>query len=100
MRAFENLLAHMNLSKKIIKGSRLLITNLVAKAMARNTLNALVSLMNRQECPRKVYQAIVNGLPPIRYEEFGTRKAFMFEYLDSGLMKEWAAPDYKNLQLF
>ena len=95
-----NLLAHMNLSKKIIKGSRLLITNLVAKAMARNTLNALVSLMNRQECPGEVYQAIVNGLPPIRYEEFGTRKAFMFEYLDSGLMKEWAAPDYKIYNFF
>ncbi len=90
-----NLLAHVDASKKISKGSRLLITSLVAKGMARNTLHALVSLMNRQECPRGVYRAIVDGLPPIRYEEFGTRKAFMFEYLGSDLMKEWGTLDYK-----
>jgi hypothetical protein len=95
-----NLLAYVDSSKKTIKGSRLIITNLVAKAMARNTLNALVSLMNRQECPGRVYQAILDGLPPIRYEEFGSRKAFMFEYLDSDLMKDWAAPDYKIYNIF
>ncbi|MCX6581632.1 MAG: hypothetical protein NT166_15770 [Candidatus Aminicenantes bacterium] len=95
-----NLLAHVDFCKRSVAGSRLLINNLIAKAMTRNTLYGLVSLMNRQECPKEIYQTILNGLPPIRYEEYGGRKSLMFEYLLGRPTKESINLIYKDLNGF
>ncbi len=66
-----NLLAHIAFSKKSIKTSRTLIVNLIGKASLRMTLQGLDSLMNQKECPKEVFQQILDGMPPIEWREFG-----------------------------
>ena len=95
-----NLLAHLDFTKRNIRGSRLVINNLVGKAMARNTLNALVSLMNREECPREIYRTILDGMPPASMDDFGTRKSFIFECLAFTPMEGWTDLLYKDLNGF
>lgn len=74
-----NLLAHIAFNKKAVKTSRTLIVNLIGKACLRMSLQALDSLMNRKECPREVFQQVIDGLPPIEQEEFGTSKQLLAE---------------------
>ncbi|MCP5107876.1 MAG: hypothetical protein GY950_31095 [bacterium] len=73
------LLAQIEFAKKSVKTSRTLITNLIGKAVTRMSLHALISLMNQKECPKAVYLQIVDGMPPIQYEEFGHRLPLMAE---------------------
>jgi hypothetical protein len=74
-----NLLAQIESGKKSIKTSRTLIVNLIGKAVVRMTLHGLISLMNQKECPPGVYQQILDGLPPIQYEEFGHKVPLLAE---------------------
>ncbi len=92
-----NLLAHLDFGKRSTRGSRLVINNLIAKAMARNTLRALVSLMNHEECPKEIYRTILDGMPPASMDDFGTRKGYTFEYLSATPIKEWIESLYPNL---
>jgi hypothetical protein len=66
------LLHHLQFTVKANKGSLPLITNLVAKAILRHTLNALNSLMNRKECPKEVNEQVLNNLPELEYKEYGS----------------------------
>lgn len=74
-----NLLKHIEFTKKSIKNSRTLIVNLVGKAMMRITLHGLISIMNQKNCPKEVFQQILDGLPPIEQEEFGNSKQLLGE---------------------
>jgi len=74
-----HLLNHIRFSKKAVKGSRTLILNLVAKAVQRLTLQALASLMNQPEFPAPLYEKIIDGLPPLENEDFGTRVPMLLE---------------------
>jgi hypothetical protein len=78
-RGVGNILAQINLVKRSQKGSLVMITNLVGKAIGTHSLRALATLMNRKDCPESVYKQILEGLPPITYEEFGTRNSFVAE---------------------
>lgn len=88
--AVNDLLRQVDFSKKAVKGSRVLITNLIGKAVMRYSLYTLAFLMNLEECPRDVYLRVQEGLPAITYEEFGNRNCFITEYLmwDSFIEKE------------
>jgi hypothetical protein len=70
--AVSRLLAHVDLHKKIVGTSRTILVNLVGKAVMREALYALVGLMNEPEFPDELYEKIARGLPPMKYEEFGT----------------------------
>jgi hypothetical protein len=89
-----NLLAHTAFARKTVNGSRILITNLIGKAVASLSLQMLVSLMNRDDCPRDVYNQILQGLPPLQPGDFGTKNSFIFEtlafdqYLERGIIDE------------
>ncbi len=72
---------HINFFKKAIKGSRVLITNLVAKNNFRHSLQVLSSLLNHPQCPQTTYKSVLDRLIPIRYEEFGSAASFKIEYL-------------------
>lgn len=95
-----NLLAHLDFCKRSIKGSRLVINNLLAKAMARNTVNALASVMNREECPKEIYRTILDGMPPVSMDDFGTRKSFIYEFLSSTSTVDLIDLLYKDLNGF
>jgi hypothetical protein len=73
------ILDHLDISKKTVKGSRTLIVNLVAKAMTKESLYALASLMNQPEFPRDLLPVVIQRLPAMKYEEFGTRKPLLLE---------------------
>ena len=89
-----NLVAHTVFSRKIVNGSRILITNLIGKAVASLSLQMLAALMNRDDCPREVYNQILQGLPPLQPGDFGTKNSFIFEtlafdqYLERGIIDE------------
>lgn len=95
-----NLLAHLDFTKKCIRGSRLVINNLVGKAMARNTMTALASLMNHEECPKEIYRTVLDGMPPASMDDFGSRKSIMFESLAFTPMEGWTDLLYKDLNGF
>lgn len=71
-------------TKKMIKGGRILVLNLVAKAVIIRTLNAVTYLMNRKECPGEVYELVTRRMPELQYEEFGSRDSFVGEFLAMG----------------
>ncbi|MCP5104105.1 MAG: hypothetical protein GY950_12035 [bacterium] len=77
----DRLIRQINFCKKAIKGSRILITNMIAKAAMRHSLYTLAFLMNREDCPEDIFKRVRDGLPPITYEEFGNRNCFVWEYL-------------------
>ena len=55
--AAAHLLRHLRFATKVIPNSRTLITNLVAKAVARMSIWALNDIMNQKDCPPEVFQA-------------------------------------------
>jgi len=89
-----NLLAHTAFARKIVNGSRVLLTNLLGKAVASLSLQMLVALMNRDDCPREVYNQILQGLPPLKPGDFGTKNSVIYEnlvfnqYLEKGIYDE------------
>lgn len=82
-----HLLDHIKFTKKTIKTSRTIILNLVGKALMKESLYGLVSLMNEPEFPKTLYPKIINGLPPISYEEYGTKGLAVEAYESSQVKK-------------
>ena len=80
-RAAENLLDHLNFTKRAVKGSVVLVTDLVGKAIMRYTILSIASLMNQKECPKDVFQKVLNTLQPLRYDEYGSRSSYFGEGL-------------------
>lgn len=94
--AIDNLLAQIQMTKKGIKTSRTIIVNLVAKAVMRMSLRGLVSLMNQPGFPPHLYKKIIQGLPPIHFDEFGCRKPLLVETYNLGQIKEGGLLLQKN----
>ncbi|MEN8152857.1 MAG: hypothetical protein ABFR75_02455 [Acidobacteriota bacterium] len=74
-----NILDNTDFAKRATKGSRTLITNLVAKAVLKISLWGLSSIMNQPECPDEVFQLVLNRMPDLKYEEYGSRKPLLAE---------------------
>lgn len=79
--AVSNLLDMADFGKRAVKGSRFLIVNLIGKAIMALPLQATASLMNRRECPASVFRMVLKRMPPLEYEEFGTRQSLICEVL-------------------
>jgi hypothetical protein len=79
--AADALLKQMDFGKKAVAGSGTLITNLVAKAVLNLSTQGLAFLMNQKDCPAEVFSRILEGMPPLRYEEYGSRNSFIGEFL-------------------
>jgi len=86
-RGVSHLLDHIKFTKKTIKTGRTIILNLVGKAMMRESLYGLISLMNEPEFPKALYKKIIDGLPPITYEEYGTKGLTVEAYSTSQVKK-------------
>ena len=96
-----NILDQLDFSKRAVKGSRVLITNLISKAIMQISLQSISSLMNQKECPIDIFEMVLKRMPTLKYEEFGTRTSFMCEhlgyisnYIEKGVYKD------KNISLF
>lgn len=74
-----NLLDMTDFGKRAVKGSRFLIVNLISKAILQIPLLAIAELMNQKECPTTVYEMVLNRTPPLKYEEYGSRKSILCE---------------------
>ncbi len=79
--AVDRLIKHIDFVKRALKGTRVLLINLVAKGVMRYSLQCLASLMNQRECPKEVFQMVLTRLSPITIKEMGTKKAFQADYL-------------------
>lgn len=77
--AAAHLLRHLRFANRVIPNSRTLITNLVAKSVARMSIWALNDIMNQKDCPPEVFQSVLDGTPALAYEEFGSRFPFICE---------------------
>jgi hypothetical protein len=77
--AVANLIKQINFVKRHNKSARLYVTSLIFKAVAKIPLWGLASLMNQPNCPDEVYEHILQGLPDMTYEEFGTTSMANYE---------------------
>ncbi|MFC2141108.1 hypothetical protein ACFLQP_02305 [Acidobacteriota bacterium] len=82
----QSILDQISFAKKLIQSARTSYTNLLGKKVLCLSLEALNNLMNRDDCPKEIFSRVFNGLNPLKYEEFGSRKAFIGYYL---AMEEW-----------
>lgn len=89
-----NLLDMVDFGKRAVKGSRFLIVNLVSKALLYMPLEAITDLMNQKDCPTTVYEMVLNRMPPIKYEEYGSRKSLICEVV--GFTFDFIDRPYKN----
>lgn len=77
--AAAHLLRHLHFATKASANSRLLITNLIAKAVARHSLWALIDIMNQKDCPPQVFQLVYEQTAPLTSDEFGSRLSLICE---------------------
>lgn len=77
--AAAHLLRHLSFAKRVIPNCRTLITNLIAKAVARMSIWALNGIMNQKDCPPDVFQTILESTSMLAYGEFGSRFPFTCE---------------------
>ena len=98
--AVANLIQQINFVKRHNRSSRLLITNLIFKAVAKIPLWELAELMNQPNCPDEVYEQILQGLPDMTYEQFGTTSLETYEGLP-GIRRHFQSGDFlKKLSWF
>ncbi len=95
-RGADGILAHLEMCKRAIKGSRTLIFNLVAKALLKESLYALAGLMNQPDCPNSFYQRIIRGMPVLKYDQFGTRVPLLLEGYNLTRVGEGSLLYHKN----
>jgi hypothetical protein len=77
--AAAHLLRHLSFAKRVIPNCRLLITNLIAKAVARMSIWALNNIMNQKDCPPEVFALVYENTKSISIDEFGSKIPFMCE---------------------
>ncbi|MDD8012378.1 MAG: hypothetical protein PHX05_02770 [Acidobacteriota bacterium] len=78
--AAAHLLRHLRFAAKASANSRLLIANLVAKAVARLSIGALNDIMNQKDCPPQVFQLVYEQTNrPLASDEFGSRLSLLCE---------------------
>lgn len=88
------IIKHVEFNRKLSRNSRVFITNLLTKEMARFSLEALATIMNRPDCPPEVFQQVLTGLPPLAGDDFSSSPSLTFEYvvfkayLESGIKKD------------
>ena len=83
-----NIINHMDFVKKAAASVKTLILNAVAKSLLRSSLQALVGILNHPECPESVYPLVLSRMPPLKYEEYGSRNSLIFECLSCFAMVE------------
>jgi hypothetical protein len=88
-----NLLDMVDFGKRAVKGSRFLIVNLISKALMHMPLQAITDLMKQKECPASVYELVLNRMPPLKYEEYGTRNSLICEVV--GFTYDYIAHPYQ-----
>jgi hypothetical protein len=79
LEAATHLLRHLHFAGKVIPNSRTLITNLIAKAVARMSIWALNNIMNQKDCPSVVFDLVYENTKSISADEFGSKIPFMCE---------------------
>lgn len=76
-----DLLDQVDFARRLIANSRVLIINLIAKGVLTLSLRGLAGILNHPQCPETVYLQVIEGLPPLKYEEYGNRYSFIYECL-------------------
>jgi hypothetical protein len=74
-----DLLAQVELGKKFNTNSRGMVNTQIGRAIIYSSLHGLISMLNHPECPETVVKQILDGLPPIKYREYGNHNAFIAE---------------------
>jgi len=77
-RGMENLINHINFLRKGGKTNKILITNLINKAIMRMTIITINNLLNNKNCPKEMSELVLN-MPDIKYEEYGSKSSFIAE---------------------
>jgi len=72
-----DLLTQVELGKKFNTNSRSMRNSHIGRAIINISLRGLVSMLNHPECPETVAKQILDGLPPIKYEEYGNYYPFI-----------------------
>ncbi len=81
--AFERLINHIVFVKRVLRGTRVLLINLVAKGVMRYSLQCLASLMNHKDCPPQIYQMVLDRLAPVSVQKVGSQTAMQADYIST-----------------
>ena len=80
----KDILSQISFCKKLIKTARSTYMNSIGKTILQESLRAINSLMNQKECQSEIFSLVFRELTPLKYEEFGSRNAFICYYLAVG----------------
>ncbi len=72
-----DLLGQVELGKKLNTHGRSNVSSMFGCIVNEISLRGLISMLNHPECPETVVKQILDGLPPIKYEEYGNHYAFI-----------------------
>ncbi len=73
------ILDNIDFNKRVVKTARTLILNLVAKAVTREAVLSLATLMNEPEFPKALYDVVIERMPRITPDEYGSRIPYLLE---------------------
>ncbi len=76
-----NIFKQINFFRRLSENSRIVINKMVGLGMIRTSLKSLSFIMKQKDCPKAVYQSILNNLPPFREPEISLKKTIIFEFL-------------------
>lgn len=98
-----NIIDNLLFYKKNTVNVRPLITNLISKAHAAMSAEALASLMNHPECPESVFRMIFDRLPDRGEDDFGTKNSYVWEKVWGGhwpLKELYLQREYSGFEKF
>ncbi len=96
-RGMTALLKHLSFYKKVIKRSRSLFINNMAKDSMQFTLRAIADLMSYSECPKEIFKQVYDNMPNLQYEHYGSKNAIIANHLSIiNYMQKYIKEDINN----
>lgn len=77
-----NILNHIDFSKKMIRGSRMMIFSLISKGTLKTSLRSLLFLMKNPDFPEPLYRTVLERLGNLKPEEYRNTNPLIAEYLE------------------
>ncbi len=82
-RSIKNLIIQINFSKKLARTNKVLITNLITRAVMSMSIKTINTLFNEKNCPIEMFDLILE-MDNIEYEEYGNERAILSEFVFAG----------------
>lgn len=76
-----DLISQVDFARRFLRRGRVLVNNMITRAVLEIAIQGLVSVLNHPQCPKEVFTLVLEKLPPLKYEEYGNRNSYICECL-------------------